>query len=74
MVALSSVYLELERTMEEIPVPTPTAPRPSRTEIVTVKMGSLEGSSKKWSLQWMLIDPTSKNILQSDMKLKEESS
>ena len=41
MVALSSVYPELERTREEIPVPAPTAPRPSWTEIVKAEIGSL---------------------------------
>ena len=40
MVALSSVYLELERTREEIPVPTPAAPRPHRTEVVMTEIGS----------------------------------
>ena len=72
--ALSSVYLELQRTREEIPVPALTDPRPSRTERVTAEIGSLQGGSKKWRLQWVWIDPTSEKILQSDNKLSEESS
>jgi hypothetical protein len=41
MVTLSFCYLDLERTYEEMPVPTPTEPRPRRTEMMMAVMGSL---------------------------------
>lgn len=54
MVTLSSWYLDLERTYEEIPVPVPRAARPRRTEMVIAVGGSLrwQNSEEEELLAW----------------------